>query len=114
MPQQFGIDACLAIKEAVPSNRIVMLTISDEESDLFEVEVLWLVARALGNRDIGQQLYISENTVKNHVRQHPGEAAAAHPHGGSDVRRAALDGRRRPAIRVTNWAPARSATSGTG
>jgi two-component system NarL family response regulator len=22
----------------------------------------------MGNRDIGQQLYISENTVKNHVR----------------------------------------------
>jgi two-component system NarL family response regulator len=135
MPKQSGIDACLAIKEAVPSSRIVMLTISDEESDLFEairagangyllkdipgddiiagiravhtghslispsmaskllsefaqisrreeevpnphvpkltareVEVLRLVARGMGNRDIGQQLYISENTVKNHVR----------------------------------------------
>ncbi|MEP6629442.1 MAG: response regulator transcription factor, partial [Lapillicoccus sp.] len=33
-----------------------------------EVEVLKLVARGLGNRDIGQQLFISENTVKNHVR----------------------------------------------
>ena len=30
--------------------------------------MLRLVARGMGNRDIGQQLYISENTVKNHVR----------------------------------------------
>src|SRR4051794_26923691 len=36
MPKKTGIEACLAIKEAVPSTRIVMLTISDEESDLFE------------------------------------------------------------------------------
>ena len=36
MPKQTGIESCLAIKEAVPSSRIVMLTISDEESDLFE------------------------------------------------------------------------------
>ncbi len=30
--------------------------------------MLRLVARGLGNRDIGGQLFISENTVKNHVR----------------------------------------------
>jgi two-component system NarL family response regulator len=135
MPRQSGIEACLAIKESVPSTRIVMLTISDEETDLFEavragangyllkdipgdqivdgikavhtgqslispsmaskllaefaqisrrpeqaanphapkltkreVEVLKLVARGMANRDIGQKLYITENTVKNHVR----------------------------------------------
>ncbi len=135
MPKSSGIEACSAIKERVPSARVVMLTISDEEDDLFEairagangyllkdvpgdeiaagiravyngqslispsmaskllvefaqisrreaeipnahapkltqreVEVLRLVARGMGNRDIGSQLFISENTVKNHVR----------------------------------------------
>ena len=33
-----------------------------------EVEVLGLVARGMGNREIGAVLFISENTVKNHVR----------------------------------------------
>ena len=30
--------------------------------------MLKLVAQGLGNRYIAQQLYISENTVKNHIR----------------------------------------------
>ena len=135
MPRTTGIEACLAIKERVPSSRIVMLTISDEETDLFEavragangyllkdvpgeeiaagiravhhgqslispsmaskllaefalisrrdadtpnphapkltdreVEVLRLVAHGKANREIGVALFISENTVKNHVR----------------------------------------------
>lgn len=135
MPRRSGIEACSDIKEAVPSTRIVMLTISDEESDLFEavragangyllkdvpgeeiaegiravmggqslispsmagalltefaelskrsaeavrvpvprltereLEVLRLVARGMANKDIATQLFISENTVKNHVR----------------------------------------------
>jgi two-component system NarL family response regulator len=33
-----------------------------------ELEVLRLVARGLNNKDVAKQLYISENTVKNHVR----------------------------------------------
>jgi len=33
-----------------------------------EMEVLTLVAEGLNNRDIGQRLFISENTVKNHIR----------------------------------------------
>ena len=138
MPRTSGIEACRALKELVPSTKIVMLTISDEEEDLFEairagasgyllkdipldevadtvravnggqslinpsmagklltefatlarrddddsrpqqvpapkltdreMQVLKLVARGMNNRDIAKQLFISENTVKNHVR----------------------------------------------
>ena len=33
-----------------------------------EMEVLRLVARGMNNREIAKELYISENTVKNHIR----------------------------------------------
>src|SRR6266581_285854 len=36
MPRSSGIEACRAMKEVAPSGKIVMLTISDEEEDLFE------------------------------------------------------------------------------
>jgi DNA-binding NarL/FixJ family response regulator len=136
MPKGSGIEACVKIKEVAPSARIIMLTISDEEADLYEaikagatgyllkeisidevasavravydgqslispamasklltefalmakrsnersqqvptprltereLEVLKLVARGLNNRDIARELFISENTVKNHIR----------------------------------------------
>jgi two-component system NarL family response regulator len=137
MPRSSGIEACRALKDVAPSAKIVMLTISDEEEDLFEairagasgyllkdipldevagavrsvhggqslinpsmaaklltefavlarrdeeepprqvpapsltereIEVLRLVARGMNNRDIAKELFISENTVKNHVR----------------------------------------------
>ena len=137
MPRTSGIEACRALKDIAPSAKIVMLTISDEEEDLFEairagasgyllkdipldevadtvravyggqslinpsmagklltefaalarrdeeeppqqvpaprltdreIQVLRLVARGMNNRDIAKELFISENTVKNHVR----------------------------------------------
>lgn len=136
MPRRSGIEACTAIKDVAPSARIIMLTISDEEADLYEaikagatgyllkeistdevatairavadgqsqispsmaaklltefksmiqqrsddrplvpaprltdreLEVLKLVATGMNNRDIAKKLFISENTVKNHVR----------------------------------------------
>jgi two-component system NarL family response regulator len=33
-----------------------------------EMEVLGLVAQGMNNRDIAKELFISENTVKNHIR----------------------------------------------
>ncbi|MGH8934571.1 MAG: response regulator [Egibacteraceae bacterium] len=135
MPGRSGIEATQSIKDAVPHTKILMLTISDEEEDLYdaikagangyllkeisieevadairsvhmgqslispsmaskllnefaamarkdeekqqmpaprlterEMEVLTLVAQGLNNRDIAKHLFISENTVKNHVR----------------------------------------------
>jgi two-component system NarL family response regulator len=133
MPKRSGLQACIRIKELVPSTKIVMLTVSDEEGDLYEavkngasgyllkdssidevaqairvvaegqslispsmaaklidefkemsrsdrdqvptprltereLEVLRLVAKGLNNREAAKELYISENTVKNHVR----------------------------------------------
>jgi two-component system NarL family response regulator len=133
MPKRSGLQACMRIKEEVPSTRIIMLTVSDEEGDLYEavkngasgyllkdssieevaqairvvaegqslispsmavklidefkemsrtdrdqvpsprltdreLEVLRLVAKGLNNREAAKELFISENTVKNHVR----------------------------------------------
>ena len=36
MPKRGGIEACTSIKEVAPSAKIIMLTISDEEADLYD------------------------------------------------------------------------------
>ena len=36
MPKRSGIEACVAIKEVAPIVKIIMLTVSDEEADLYE------------------------------------------------------------------------------
>jgi DNA-binding NarL/FixJ family response regulator len=135
MPRLSGIEATRSIAETIPTTKILMLTVSDEEDDLYdaikagatgyllkeieidevatairavmsgqslispsmaskllseftnlakkadekqalptprltsrELEVLKLVAQGMSNREIATELYISENTVKNHVR----------------------------------------------
>jgi DNA-binding NarL/FixJ family response regulator len=133
MPKGSGIEACATLKTIAPTARIIMLTVSDEEADLYdavkngasgyllkqssidevaqairvvadgqslispsmavkllnefkqmsdsgreqvsaprltarELEVLKLVSQGLNNRLIAKELFISENTVKNHVR----------------------------------------------
>jgi DNA-binding NarL/FixJ family response regulator len=133
MPNRSGLEACQTIKDVAPDSRIIMLTSSDDQADLYdalkngasgyllkdssidevanavrlvgegqalispsmatnlldefkqlsradrpgvrtpqltgrELEVLRLVAQGLNNREIGRQLFITENTVKNHVR----------------------------------------------
>ncbi|MFY0409243.1 response regulator [Solicola sp. PLA-1-18] len=133
MPGMSGLETCAAIKQLSPSTLIIMLTSSDEESDLYEsvkngasgyllkdssidqvaeairlvstgqslispamatklldefkqmakpdptqalgtrltdreLEVLRHVAKGLNNKEVAKTLFISENTVKNHVR----------------------------------------------
>jgi len=133
MPGRSGIETCAELKALMPSVRIVMLTASDEESDLYdavrsgasgyllksssiddvaeavrlvadgqslitpsmavklldefkqlasagpavagvprltdrELQVLAEMARGSSNREIARVLFITENTVKNHVR----------------------------------------------
>ena len=36
MPKRSGLEACIEIKELVPARKIIMLTVSDEEADLYE------------------------------------------------------------------------------
>src|SRR5215469_12756125 len=88
MPRSNGIEACRAVKGGQslinPSmagkllTEFAALARRDDEERAQEVpaprlteremQVLKLVARGMNNRDIAKELFISENTVKNHVR----------------------------------------------
>ena len=48
--------------------RISIREEEEPEAEEAELEVLKLVAQGMSNREIADDLYISENTVKNHVR----------------------------------------------
>jgi DNA-binding NarL/FixJ family response regulator len=47
--------------------RMAQRTTLEEPLSRREVEVLVLIARGKSNKDIGEELYISEKTVKNHI-----------------------------------------------
>jgi DNA-binding NarL/FixJ family response regulator len=114
MPGVGGVEACAAIRARVPSARVLILTVSEDELDLKaalrvgaagyllkdmppaelveavlggetivppelaphprdeltmrERQVLELLAHGLRNREIAEQLVVSEATVKTHVR----------------------------------------------
>ena len=80
MEPEYWVDYILSIAQGeVPISRALAAkilqefagrkqTIQDERLSEREKEVLQLISRGLGNREISEQLYISENTVKNHLR----------------------------------------------
>ena len=135
MPRLSGVEACRHIRRSLPGTEVLMLTVSDDEDDLYEavkagangyllkevaveeiaetvraivqhqapvspsmtsklltefrslarrasereelmppeltdreMQVLRLIAQSRSNKDIAGALFISENTVKNHVR----------------------------------------------
>ena len=70
MPKSSGIEACRATKEVAPSAKIVILTISDEEEDLFEA----IRAGASG--------YLLKDIPLDEVAE-----AGDVPEGGNDVER---------------------------
>ena len=59
MPRLGGLDATRQIKEALPDTKIVMLTVSDDESDLFEsvkVGAEGYLLKNMGGVEFGQML----------------------------------------------------------
>jgi DNA-binding NarL/FixJ family response regulator len=55
--------AAMSRKEAERPPQVPAPRLTDRE-----MEVLRLVAKGMNNREIAKELFISENTVKNHVR----------------------------------------------
>ena len=70
-----ALDAARTVSPSTKVIAVTMLTsLSDEDLPSVGLtppvgdQVLRLVARGMNNRDIAKELFISENTVKNHVR----------------------------------------------
>ncbi len=93
-PRRSGIDACRAIKQIVPSAKIIMLTMSDEEADLYNVVTNGASGYLLKDASIDE--------VARAVRLVVGSPVAVQPvDGNQDARRARGDvpGRRPPPFR---------------
>ena len=71
MPRVSGIEATRRLAETMPTMKILMLTVSDEEDDLYEAikaGATGYLLKEISIEEVADQLYIAENTVKNHVR----------------------------------------------
>ena len=87
LPDMSGIDALIAIRADFPEARIIMLTTFEGDVDIRRsleagargymlkntppkdlVEVIRQVASGNRNREIGERLFISEETVKVHIK----------------------------------------------
>ena len=95
MPRRSGIEACTAMKEVAPSTKIVMLTISDEEADLFEA-IRRAPAATCSRTSRGRGRRRRPRGARRPVADQPVDGGqAAHR-----VRRRWPAGRRRPAEQV--------------
>src|SRR5216683_1911817 len=69
LPDMSGIDTMIAIRSEFPDARILMLTTFEGDVEIRRaLEVLQHIAGGNRNQDIAQQLFISEETVKVHVK----------------------------------------------
>jgi DNA-binding NarL/FixJ family response regulator len=80
MEPEYWLDYILSIAQGeAPISRVLAVkilqefagqkqTVSDNRLSEREKEVLQLISQGLGNKEISEKLYISENTVKNHLR----------------------------------------------
>jgi DNA-binding NarL/FixJ family response regulator len=65
-------DQVAARRDGGPSAEVIPFTAPlrelEQEPTMREIEVLQLISEGLVNREIGQRLFLSEETVKSHVR----------------------------------------------